>query len=156
MPYRLDEFLADVAVLPEVNSTEWDLPETEWPKVCLTDGDTRQVVTIPMNNVISRLMLYFFDKYGQERGTDNAYRFLLILNFCARYRKHLVQNELAINKPDGTVDVRTDFIRFLLDGFQEPVPPVIFGQHDATDENGNLSYRKVMQRWRSEKENNHV
>jgi hypothetical protein len=150
MPYSLDEFFADMATFPEVNSSEWDLPDTEWPKIHLTD--TKQTLVIPMNNVMSRTMLYFFDKYGRERGADNATRFHLVADFCARHRKRLLQAGLVINNPDDTVGVRTSFIRFLLDGFREPVPPVIFGKHVDANKNGDLSYRKVMKKWQNAKQ----
>lgn len=149
MPYSLDEFLVDVNVFPEVNSSEWDLPETEWPRVHLYD--IKQSFVLPMNNVMSRSMLYFFEKYGRPRGADNAVRFHMVAGFCASHHKLLTQQGLVINNPDDTIEIHKGFIQFLLAGFKEPVPPVIFGKHVAANKDGDLAYRKVMKEWQQVK-----
>lgn len=150
MAYSLDEFLTDMNTFSEVNSSEWDLPKTEWPRVRLSD--TKQTLVIPMNNVMSRSMLYFFEKYGRKRGADNATRFHIVAGFCGRHRKSLTQQGLVINNPDSTVGVDKGFIHFLLAGFQEPVPPVVFGKHIDANRDEDLPYRKVMKKWQQVKQ----
>lgn len=146
MPYTVQEFLADESAMPEINSAEWDLPESEWPRFHLTD--TNETLAIPMNNPMSRRTQHFFEKYGRKRGADNALRFELVTTFLADHGERLVQEGLAIYGPDGkSFAIHAGFLEFLLNGFQEPVPPVIFPKHIDANKVGELPYRKIIRRW---------
>lgn len=144
MPYSFEEFMQDVRVLPEVNTSEWDVVPGPLPE----HGEHREYT--PDVKPAMRILNYFFDRYGDARGADNAYRFMLVVGFIQTYRYELVKMGLITRRPGEPEILSEKIVRFLLKGFIEPEPPDMVTRHQDADAQGDLVYENVMQRFNAE------
>ncbi len=140
MPYSFQEFTRDMSRLREVNSSEWDVV----PGPLLEPGMYREYA--PQVKPIMRMMNYFVDQYGKERGGDNSYRFMLVNGFLSRHKAKLIK--LGITKPPPhDAETLAAFVEFLLDGFVDPTPPVLFSTHLDFTRQHDISFKKAMKRF---------
>ncbi len=151
MPYSVHDFDSDLKIMFELSPEEWNLTEKESPHFQM-EGKTYRV---NMNHPLGYALQHFSAKYGRN-AADNSFRFMKVCQFLFDHREELLEEKGRIvlpaepDDPPGTFQVNQQFLDFLLSGFREPRPPVIFPTHPLLSKRGDrdFSFRKTMPAFR--------
>ena len=121
-----------------------ELPENEWPKINIEGTIYALNPHFPQVDTLK----FFIDKYGEEKGTDYAWRFLEIIGFINKYNKNLAEDRVL--KVSGShSEVVEELLQVLLSSFSPAQPPAIFPKSALQSASGEFNYNKVLKATKS-------
>jgi hypothetical protein len=141
MAYTIDMLCDDHDhLIPILQAVEGIMiPENEWPKINIEGTVYSLNPHFPQVDTVR----YFIRKYGKDRGTDYAWRFLEIIGFIDKYKENLIRDGML--KPSGSrSDVAEEILKVILDSFIPPQSPVIFPTSNLYSTFGVFDYNKVL------------
>ncbi len=141
MPYSLQQFIQDLNMLPEIDNPEWDVV----PGVLPEHGEVIEYAA--EEKPLARVMQYFVERYGVERGGDFVFRFLTVKGFLSEHRQSLSDAGVVRANPAGDYNISMPFIAFLLNAFIDPIPPAQFATHPDFNPDDSLNFARVMEHY---------
>jgi hypothetical protein len=140
--YTIDMFCDDhdrlIPILQAVEGIK--IPEDEWPKINIEDTIYSLNPHFPQVDTVK----YFIGKYGKERGTDYAWRFLEVIGFINKQKGNLLKDGM-LKISDTHSYVTEEILKVILDSFISPRTPAIFPTSSLYSKSGEFDYSKVLE-----------
>jgi hypothetical protein len=101
--------------------------------------------------VITKIAIYFFEKYGRFKGEDYTIRFFSVLRFIDHYQKELIELGYITSANTFSTTVQDDLLLLLLDSFKAPQKGHKQPSSPLINQNHDFNYLKVIKALKSAK-----